>query len=57
MHRQAGCEVGVGGGGGARERGAAAVYKLKRRELQGTNLLRFSITWELQVKLNLTNPF
>lgn len=33
MHRQAGCEVGVGGGGGARGRGAAAVYKLKRREL------------------------
>ena len=32
MHRQAGCEVGVGGGG-ARGRGAAAVYKLKRREL------------------------
>ena len=33
MHKQAGCEVGVGGGGGARGRGAAAVYKLKRREL------------------------
>lgn len=33
MHRQAGCEVGVGGGGGARGRGAAAVYKLERREL------------------------
>ena len=33
MHRQAGCEVGVGGGSGARGRGAAAVYKLKRREL------------------------
>ena len=33
MHRQADCEVGVGGVGGARGRGAAAVYKLKRREL------------------------
>ena len=34
MHRRAGCEVGGGGGGmGVRGRGAAAVYKLKRRQL------------------------
>lgn len=48
MHRRAGCEVGDGGGGmGVRGRGAAAVYKLKRRQLNGANFLRFSITWKL----------